>query len=203
VNTLVASPLAKGLFIRAIGQSGGRFSRTPLLREDRGSQPSAESVGLAAAKTLGADSLAALRQVPADRLAALTVRTQENVDGWVLPDEIRSIFAKGQQNIVPAIVGSTADEMTSLGGASGAPKTLDALRARLQQQYGELAGEFETVYGVRSEADIAPARPSSKRSTRRRFPTRSMSCPPPIHAKRTLPTARRIGGSRTRCRRTG
>src|SRR5215471_6603270 len=50
VNTLVASPLAKGLFIRAIGQSGGRFSATPRLSGDGGRVPSAEQVGVAFAK---------------------------------------------------------------------------------------------------------------------------------------------------------
>src|SRR3954464_1760761 len=69
VNTLVASPLARNLFIRAIGESGGRFTRTPHLREDRG-MPSAEAVGLALAKAVGADSLAALRALPADTIVA-------------------------------------------------------------------------------------------------------------------------------------
>jgi para-nitrobenzyl esterase len=157
VNTLVASPLAKGLFIRAIGQSGGRFSRTPHLTEDRGSQQSAERVGLAFGKALGAESLAALRAIPADALVRQAVRTQENVDGWVLPDEIRTIFAERKHHNVPVIVGSTADEMTSLGGAGNAPKTLEEFRQRLTQQYGELAAEFETVYRVTGDADIVPA----------------------------------------------
>jgi para-nitrobenzyl esterase len=55
------------------------------------------------------------------------------------------------------IVGSTADEMTSLGGAGKAPTTLEEFRKRLTQQYGELAPEFETAYGVTSDADITRA----------------------------------------------
>jgi para-nitrobenzyl esterase len=165
VNALVASPLAKGLFIRAIGQSGGRFSRTPHLTEDRGSQPSAENIGLSAAKALGAASLAELRSVPADTLASLAIRSQENVDGWVLPDEIRNIFANKQHNNVPVIVGSTADEMTSLVGAANLPKTMEDFRKRLVQQYGELASEFETAYGVTSDGDIAPALMAAARDT--------------------------------------
>jgi para-nitrobenzyl esterase len=157
VNTLVASPLAKGLFIGAIGQSGGRFSRTPHLTEDRGSQRSAEGVGLDYAKALGAESLASLRAMPADTLIRQSVRTQENVDGWVLPAEIRTIFAEKKHHNVPVIVGSTADEMTSLGGAGNAPKTLEEFRAQLTRQYGDLAAEFEKAYEVRSEADIARA----------------------------------------------
>jgi para-nitrobenzyl esterase len=165
VNTLVASPLAKGLFIRAIGQSGGRFSRTPHLTEDRGSQQSAEKVGVAFGKALGADSAAALRAIPVDRVIAQAVRTQENVDGWVLPDEIRTLFAEKKHNTVPVIVGSNADEMTTLGGAGNAPATLEELRKRLAQQYGEHAAAFEAAYGVKTEADIAPALLAAGRDT--------------------------------------
>lgn len=157
VNTLVASPLARGLFVGAIGQSGGRFARTPHLTEDRGSLLSSEQIGRALAKTLGAESVEALRAVPAATLAAQSVRAQETVDGWVLPDEIRTLFAQQRQNIVPALLGSTADEMTSLGGSANAPATLEEFRKRIAQQYGELAQEFENVYGVRTDADIIPA----------------------------------------------
>ena len=165
VNTLLASPLAKGLFVRAIGQSGGRFSRTPHLREDRGSQPSAESIGLRAAQTLGVQSLAELRAVPAEALAALTVRTQENVDGWVLPDEIRNIFTNKQHHNVNVIIGSTSDEMTSLAGAANAPNTMEAFRQRLKQQYGEFAKDFEVAYQVESESDIVRALLAAGRDT--------------------------------------
>jgi para-nitrobenzyl esterase len=157
VNALVASPLAKGLFIRAIGQSGGRFSRTPHLTEDRGSQQSAENAGRAFANALAADSASALRVLPVERVIAQAIRTQENVDGWVLPDEIRTLFADRKHNNVPVIVGSNADEMTSLGGGGNAPTTMEEFRKRLAQQYGEHAAAFETAYGVKSEADIATA----------------------------------------------
>ena len=165
VNTLVASPLAKGLFIRAIGESGGRFTRTPHLREDHG-MPSAESVGLTLAKAVGADSLAALRAIPADTLvAAPGFRTQEAVDGWVLPDEIRSIFAAKQHNNVPVIVGSNANEMTSLGGSALAAKSVDDFRKRVTQLYGEHASGLAAAYGVKTDADAPGATLALARDT--------------------------------------
>jgi para-nitrobenzyl esterase len=165
VNTLVASPLAKGLFIRAIGESGGRFDRTPNLTDDR-SGTSAEKVGVAFANAVGAESIADLRALPAEKLVAVaSFRTQENVDGWVLPDEIKTLFAQKKHNNVPVIVGSNANEMTSLAGTAAAPKTIDDLRRRIAQQYGELASEFEPAYGVTGETDVVSASLASARDT--------------------------------------
>ena len=159
VNVMMATPLAKGLFHRAIGESGGRFTRGVRLAE-------AEQAGVAFAKNLGADSLPALRAVPADKILAATgFRTAENVDGWVLPDEVRTLFAQNRYNKVPVIVGSNGNESTTLGAANAVPKTMDEYRARIRTQYGEMAGEFDAAYPVRSEADITDALLSSARDT--------------------------------------
>ncbi len=164
VNTLVASPLAKGLFIRAIGESGGRFTSTPPLSGDRGRAPSAEQVGVTFAKAAGAESLAALRALPAEKLLSVPgFRTQENVDGWVLPTEIWTIFAEKTHNNVPVLVGSNANEMTSLATPAMQPASFDDFKRRIAQQYGRLAAEFETVYGVKGEADVAAAMLASAR----------------------------------------
>jgi para-nitrobenzyl esterase len=158
VNTLVASPLAKGLFIRAIGQSGARFFGTPLLHDDQPEMASAEKVGLALANTVGAASLKDLRALPVEKLLDVPgFRTQENVDGWVLPDDIHNIFAHKKHNNVPVIVGSTANEMTSLFPAEQLPTTMDAYRKHVQAQYKELTAEFDAVYGVKGERDIVQA----------------------------------------------
>src|SRR3954454_15723157 len=154
VNTIVASPLAKGLFIRAIGESGGRFDRTPGLKTDRPGAPSAESVGVAFAKAAGVATLAGLREVPAEKLIEITpFRTQENVDGWVLPDEIRTIFARKQHNNVPVIVGSNANEMTSLLPGGRTP------------QGQPMSDDMKAAYGVTSDADAADALLASLRDT--------------------------------------
>jgi para-nitrobenzyl esterase len=165
VNALVASPLARGLFHRAIGQSGGSFGSGTYLKEDRGGQVSAEKIGLAFAKAAGADSIKALRAMSAEKIIDVfnndsegrRFRTQPTVDGWVLPDEIRNIFAQGKQNDVPVIVGSNANEMTTLTAPAMVPKTLDEYRKRVEAQYGEMAREFDALYPVKSEADIAAA----------------------------------------------
>ena len=72
VSVLQASPLARGLFHRAIGQSGGAFHPMSHRKENTTYSPSAESVGLRFAEALLVEqddkSLAAMRRVPAGRV---------------------------------------------------------------------------------------------------------------------------------------
>src|SRR5262249_21214764 len=150
VNTLVATPLAKGLFHKAIGESGGTFGAMADLKEDRGRIISAEKVGVAFAKAAGADSIKTLRAVSAEKIVDLfnsdtegkKFRTSPSVDGWVLPDEIRNIFTQGKQNDVPVIVGSNANEMTTLAAPATVPKTVDDYRKRIEPLYGEATRDF-------------------------------------------------------------
>ena len=165
VNVLVATPLAKGLFHRAIGESGGTFGPMTYLREDRAKMTAAEKGGAAFAKAAGADSIKALRAVSAEKIIdtfnndaeGKKFRTAPNVDGWVLPDEIRNIFARGKQNDVPVIVGSNADEMTTLTVPATVPKTIADYHKRIAAQYGEMAKEFDAVYPVKGDADASGA----------------------------------------------
>jgi para-nitrobenzyl esterase len=181
VNALVASPLAKGLFHRAIGQSGGSFGPMTKLKEDRDKLPSAEKVGAAFARAAGADSISALRALPAEKIIDLfnndpegkKFRTSPNVDGWVLPDEIRNIFAQGKQNDVPVIVGSNANEMTTLTTPASLPKTMEEYRKRVESQYGEVTKEFEPLYPVKSDADVTAAYLGSLRDSSFTLPMRT------------------------------
>jgi para-nitrobenzyl esterase len=181
VNVLVASPLARGLFHRAIGESGASFGPGTFLKEDRKGLPSAEKSGLAFARAAGADSLRALRAIPAEKIIDVfnndaegrRFRTVVNVDGWVLPDEIRNIFAKGKQNDVPVIVGSNANEMTSLTVPATIPKTIAEYRRRVEPQYGEVIREFDALYPVKSDAEVAAAWLNSLRDVTFTLPMRT------------------------------
>jgi len=181
VNTLVATPLAKGLFQRAIGESGGQFGPGTYLKDDKNAMPSAERIGAAFAKAAGAESIKALRAVPAEKIIDVfnndaegkKFRTQPNVDGWVLPDEIRSIFAKGKQNDVPVIVGSNANEMTTLTVPAQVPKTIEAYRKFVEPQYRDMIKEFDALYPVKSADDVASAYLGSLRDTVFTLPMRT------------------------------
>ena len=151
VNVLQATPLAKGLFHRAIGESGAQFARTATLAD-------AERGGEALAKAAGAESLEALRGVPAEKLLAIqSFRTGVNVDGFALPDTVRNIFAQKKQSDVPVLIGSNANEWTTLSNPAQFPKTLDDFHKRMEAQYPGLAKELDTVYPVKTDADIAQA----------------------------------------------
>jgi para-nitrobenzyl esterase len=116
VNFMQATPLAKGLFQRAIAESGGQFSRYgPPSGELRLAE--AEQAGLRFAQGLGASSLADLRCRPAEQLLRAASGFSPGVpiiDGYVLPEDVYSIFAEGKENDVPVLVGSNSDEGTSL-----------------------------------------------------------------------------------------
>jgi para-nitrobenzyl esterase len=181
VNALVATPLAKGLFHRAIGQSGGSFGPMSYLKEDRGRLTAAEKVGAAFAKAAGADTLKALRSLPAEKIIDFfnndtegkKFRTSPNVDGWVLPDEIRNIFAQGKQNDVPVIVGSNANEMSTLTVPATVPKTLVEYRKRIEPLYGEATRDFDALYAVKSDEDVAAAYLGSLRDVTFTLPMRT------------------------------
>jgi para-nitrobenzyl esterase len=151
------------------------------LKEDRNGRASAEKVGESFAKAAGADSIKALRAQPAEKIVEVfnndpegkKFRTQPNVDGWALPDEIRNIFAQGKQNDAPVIVGSNANEMTTLTAPAMVPKTMEDYRKLVETQYGAAIKEFDAVYQVKSEADVAAAYLGSLRDVTFTLPMRT------------------------------
>ena len=161
VNTLQATPLAKGLFHKAIGESGARFELNPTFLTPSLLTPTlgqAEQGGVAYARAVGADSITALRSVPAEKLVAVVpFRSSTNVDGWVLPADVRTIFTQKKHSGMPVLVGSNANEWTTLSSLAAFPKTLDDFHKRIDAQFAELAKEFDDVYPVKTEADIANA----------------------------------------------
>ncbi len=164
VCALLATPLSNGLFHRAIGQSGARFGPMPYLDQDRHGLDAAEKRGPRLAEILGCDQapdpLAAMREKTADEILAAAAkvpgRTAACVDGWVFPDEIAGIYAAGRQAAVPVLLGSNADEGTSLVGHL-VPQSVDEFRAAAKRKYGELADRFFEVYPVASDSDVRDA----------------------------------------------
>jgi para-nitrobenzyl esterase len=113
VNLLMASPRARGLFQRAIGQSGAFFVPPAATGSPDGKfLKGAEEQGVRLASDLGATSLAALRELAPEQFlkAGLAGTTLPIVDGYVLVEEAYATFAAGRHNDVPLLIGSNADE---------------------------------------------------------------------------------------------
>lgn len=152
VNAQMASPLAKGLFRKAIAESGSVFGPDGAdLMSAR-----AESDPKLVKDRLGVSTLAELRAVPADKLLdtfghAPVAFTFQNVDadGYFLPEPVAAIFAAGKQNDVPLLVGWNHDE------ASGTPfaitPTADFMKETAKKDFGDKADAFLKLYPIDSD----------------------------------------------------
>lgn len=143
---LMTSPQARGLFEKAIAESGAAFSP----RVDTLAQ--AESMWAAAVDKLnppaGARGIAYLRRIPARELIArLGAGAKQwpgigpNVDGWILPHSPQAAFASGQEASIPLLLGTTSREF-------GSEEPLDALRASITRAAGSLAPAALKMYGI-------------------------------------------------------
>ncbi|MET4685237.1 carboxylesterase/lipase family protein [Brevundimonas faecalis] len=120
VLQLMNIPQARGLFHRAVVQSGGGRDHWPALREAGGAR-SAESVGVAfaTAQSLRDATTADLRSIPADKVKGrLDLLTPEKdtysgplVDGRFVVAQVMDAFARGAQADVPMIIGATDMEL--------------------------------------------------------------------------------------------
>jgi para-nitrobenzyl esterase len=140
VNLLVASPLARSLFHRAIGESGAQFAS--MRRLSQGEQAGAQL----------AQSLAVLRAKSPDELLKMPWATGPVVDGAVFPQDVYGTFQQGKQNDVPLLSGSNADEATSLTpwppNANAAVFVAQARRA-----FGESADDFLKIYSAATDRE--------------------------------------------------
>src|ERR1017187_9354176 len=156
VNLLMATPLAKGLIHRVIGESGANFNRRLTLAD-------AEKSGASFAERQGAKSLADLRAKSAEDLLKAGGQFGVNIDGWFLPRSVTDIFALGQQNDVPLLAGYNQDEATSLtqplsGGAQ-------AFIAQSRTRYGKMADDFLKVDPAGSDSEAAESYNQAFRDT--------------------------------------
>ena len=160
VGALVGSPQAKGLFNRAIAQSGG-WMGLQMSRMTSGQQ--AQANGAKAMEALGVKTIAELRAKPLNELTGLPGGGLV-IDGYIIPEDLSLTFMNGRQNAVDVLTGSNKDEANfgicpgaGLAGRGGAtPLTAEQFRTRAQGRFGELSESYVKLYGVATDAD-APA----------------------------------------------
>ena len=150
VMYLMVSPQARGLFAKAIAQSGYLVSM-PSLKQSRYGMPAAEQSGTRLAAALHAKSLAALRAMSpmklTDEAAAAHYMPWGVVDGRVLPHQMITAFDRREQARVPILAGFNSGEIRSLRMlAPPVPASAADYRRIIRERYGSLAGEFLRLY---------------------------------------------------------
>ena len=159
VSAQMASPLSKGLFQKAIGESGAAFSPSGLrfqplaARIEKDPQLAAEKIGL--------KTIAELRALPAQKLLDAfsypggSFSFGPDIDGYFLPQSLFEIFAAGKQNDVPLMAGWNRDEGDF--NPTEAKPTLETMKAAAQKEFGDKASEFLRVYAAKNDAEAARA----------------------------------------------
>lgn len=156
VSGLMASPLAHGLFHKAIGESGAFFTaRTGTLGLKALADSEQQGVGFAAA--LGAQSLADLRRKSGDEVLKASLKTQPwfapNIDGYFLAEDVHSIFAAGKQAHVPLLAGWNADEVRG-GVILGKQRpTAASFADSTRKRFGEMADAVLKAYPAANDAE--------------------------------------------------
>jgi para-nitrobenzyl esterase len=167
VTSLMRSPLATGLFARAIAQSGPGLLPSGALG-GAATLADREAAGLKYAEAKGATSLAAFRALPAAGFFATSggrggpsVPNSPFRDGWVLP-----AVDPGDQ--VPVMLGFVADDIGLGGGfGAGAKPSVESFQNEAQRTYGDKSARFLELYPVASDADVAAAQRAAARDRAR------------------------------------
>jgi para-nitrobenzyl esterase len=167
VHNLTASPLAKGLFQRAIAESGSSVANPNATGRSLADQAK-DGVRFATAKH--ASSLAELRAMSWQAVFAplppggAPFRWGPVVDGYALPASVAQIFAAGRQNDVVTLTGANADE----NGASPQPTaTAGTWAEQARRRYGDDAETFLKLYPAATDADAKAMQNASARDTAR------------------------------------
>lgn len=165
VAELMSTPLARGLFQRAIIQSGtfttlSEATGKPfLLREE------AEDAGKKWADKIGLKSIKELRDVPAEQLIEKLQSKIDDygypfltviVDNFTFPSSIASTFQKGKQAQVPLLIGYNKDEGTLFYPIAkyptpsnwdrNVPEDLDSFRLFMKNIYMDDADTLMSIY---------------------------------------------------------
>jgi para-nitrobenzyl esterase len=152
VSAQMASPLAQGLFVHAIGESGAAFDSQGLSFPLAAEQEKKDAAWTLA--TFGTSDLAALRSISAQdlmtKMSAQPPTTRSpigpDVDGYFLPEGVPQIYREGKQAHVPLLAGWNRDEPSALAVNYPQPPTMQSLRETAEKTFGSRAEDFLKVY---------------------------------------------------------
>lgn len=159
VSILCASPLCKGLFRRAICESGGNF--LPIRKSDTSVCGSAQDMsyamnnGLAFQKKLGCKNLSQMRKLPAEDIQAKTEfeKYWPLVDGYVITGDTYQAYLDGNYNDVDLIVGYNSDEGSLFVHGAG----MDAYNKMASDNFNLDKEEFQKAFPASNDAEALQA----------------------------------------------
>jgi para-nitrobenzyl esterase len=162
VSMLGVAPAAKGLFAKAISESGGNFAPPRGANEAGESTPTlaaAERAGEAFLTKLGVKSIAEARKLATDDIRkalppGLGGGFWPAADGDVLPGDQYVLYSQGKFNDTPVLIGTNSDEGASFSRGS---VTSDAFEKQIRGGYGEEADAILAANPHASDADAAQA----------------------------------------------
>ena len=163
VYALVATPLAKGLFHRAISESTWITpTNVTHLNRHNGVTDSAETRGerAIAAKLEelgqgdGEDLLATMRSMSAEDVLNMPFQVSLVEDGWVYPKSPAEIFAEGSHNVVPLLAGSNDGEGLLFIRPDRVFKTVVEQRQARVTEFGDFAGKLLDYYVADTDAGV-------------------------------------------------
>lgn len=154
VSTLMASPLARGLFARAIGESGALIAPIAPV-----ALPQLEQQGQALVHKIGIDSLVGLRRLPAAKLLQLgkeagVTDAKVAIDGYLLTEAPAVTFARGGQAKVRLLLGSNSQEGSYPGILGQQDPTPANYRQALKKIFGQQAARALALYPGDNEAQV-------------------------------------------------
>lgn len=158
VSTQMASPLARGLFEHAIGESGGAFysqglAYRPLAEREKTDPAFAKQV-------LGTSDLKQLRAMSWQEIMKRLEAHKgfppfgPDIDGWFLPESVPEIYAQGKQAHVPVLAGWNKDEPSALAINNPEPPTIESYRKMAEKEFGPRAEEFLKLFPADTEAQM-------------------------------------------------
>ena len=153
VSTLMATPAARGLFHKVIGESGAPFGPTLALTP----RETIEANGEKFASSLGATTADALRAKPAEEILAAVSKWQPwfspAIDGVVLTEPVAQTFAAGRQAQVPLLAGWNADEGRANVTLGKERPTAATFAEQTKKRFGAAADALLQVYPAASDAE--------------------------------------------------
>lgn len=159
VSALMASPLSRDLFQKAMGESGAFFASGPSGGMRTRPLSESEQAGVKFSESVGASSLAQMRAKPGNELLQAAAKENRgfgfgpNMDGYFLSSDVQTIYMQGVQSHIPLLAGWNADEGKMFVLFNPQKPTAKSFAELAQTRFGEQAVEFLKLYPAATDQE--------------------------------------------------